>query len=129
MPWTVAWLDTDLHIYDSTICSPFSREEEDAFYQAWFAFVERAPAPLYALFDVSEWTGGSEFSRLLDARFARMGRYRDKIQVIAMVSSPNRFTETVAKIGARALGRPDWFQFFTDREEAIAYLKEQAASR
>lgn len=128
MPWTVAWLDPDLRIYDTTISSPFTKQDEAAFYAAWFDFVGGASAPLYALFDVANWDKGSDFSRLLDRRFAKMGRYRDKIRVIAMVSHHDRFAQTVARIGARMLGRPAWFQFFDDREEAIAFLREQASA-
>lgn len=124
MSWTVDWIDEDLHVYDSSIRDPFPPEEIDGFYQAWFGLVESGPAPLYALFDVSEWHGSS--ASLLDARFLRMGQYRAKIRVIAMVSGRSRFLEATAKVGATMLGRRDWFKFFDSREAAIAYLMERA---
>ena len=125
MPWVVEWIDKELHIYDSAIRDPFTESDLVDFYEAWFEFVESGPSPLYALFDISEWGGGMS---ILDERFARMGHYKDKIRVIAMVGGRGQTAVLLARIGASVLGRPDWFEFFDTRADALAYLRERAAA-
>ncbi len=124
MPYIVDWIDRDLHIYDSSIKDPFPPEEVDAYFDAWFELVENGPSPLFALFDISQW-GQDSMPSLSDNRFIRMRQYRDKIQVIAVVST-NRLATLMAKTGMAMLGHRKWMVFFQTKEEALAFLRKRA---
>jgi hypothetical protein len=126
MPFIVDWIDKDLHIYDSSISDPFPPEEVDAYFDAWYDLVENGPAPLFALFDISQW-GITSSPSMGDNRFIRMRQYRKKIEVIAVVST-NRLATLMAKTGMAMLGHRSWMVFFKTQEEAVAYLKERATA-
>ncbi len=128
MPWHIGWIDEDLHVYDSTVSDPLPPDEVEAFYDAWFDLVENGPAPLFALFDFSKMQKPLRSPLMSDVRFIQMGRFRDKIEVIAGVASSS-WMRSIATSGARILRRADWFVFHETREQAIDFLIKRARER
>ncbi|GAB4479912.1 MAG: hypothetical protein Kow00124_26080 [Anaerolineae bacterium] len=128
MPWHIGWIDEDLHVYDSTVSDPLPPDEVEAFYDAWFDLVENGPAPLFALFDFSKMQKPLRSPLMSDVRFIQMGRFRDKIDVIAGVASSS-WMRNIATSGARILRRADWFVFHDTREQAIEFLIKRARER
>lgn len=125
MPWIVRWLDEDLHIYDSVISDPFTPDDFDDYLDAWLAFVNDAPSPLFGLLDFSQREHPNILG-LTNQRFMKLGEYRDKVKIVAVVPGKS-FTASLARVGAAMLGSRDWMRLVRSREEGIAFLREYAA--
>jgi hypothetical protein len=126
MSFKIGWLDEKLNIYEIILSDPYSPEDQDRFFEAFFSFMDSGPSPLYGLFDVSKWSE-SGATGLSDPRFRKMGNYRQKIVVIVMITN-NRVTASLGKLGALVSGYRDWVHFEESREQGIIYLKERATA-
>lgn len=124
MPFSIEWFDEELRVYDIQITDPFLHSDHDTFFEKFFNFMDEASAPLFGIFDVSQWSD-SGILGMQDPRFLKMGKYRDKIRVITMVTR-NRLSKSMAGVGAAMFGYRDWFHFAETREEAIKYVTERA---
>lgn len=127
MPYQIKWYDRDQGIYEITIADPFTDKEANAFFPAFFDFMDDVKSPVYGIFDISQWSDHG-LKGLTDPRFRHMGKYRSKIQTVVMVTH-NILAITAARAGARVLGHDNWFTFVRTRDQAITYINEHLAAK